>query len=397
MREEHAFAVAGCQFGEIRREQLSCSTDQVESYHLVRKACSNLIAREATMVGKKQKTGIEWVGGLGLEIACAPTPEIDAGVTVMRAKTREYAETEQTYLSGSMGSRSPSPFDPQQGLIELPGEPVQWIWAFTCPHSACECRSAIVLSAPGGRDALVAVGRPVADAWVGDGKYGKVAQELQGSIAFEIDLDARRIYRPTDDEPLDLALHPSLREVVDRMDDDVFEAIARLWYLSKGETPPTVSKPGTKIAVTGWRAGDRLPWGEAWSSLMDDVYVFGERAVHAGELYCVESNCSCAKVLVDFDVIAPRGAPHLGHVEFDGNTAILRPDHERHRAELSELWDAFRARHPRYVERFAQRGAVMHGLAGRIVPEHRTTKVGRNEPCLCGSGKKYKKCCGAAT
>jgi uncharacterized protein len=25
-----------------------------------------------------------------------------------------------------------------------------------------------------------------------------------------------------------------------------------------------------------------------------------------------------------------------------------------------------------------------------------TTKVGRNDPCPCGSGKKYKKCCGAA-
>ena len=24
-----------------------------------------------------------------------------------------------------------------------------------------------------------------------------------------------------------------------------------------------------------------------------------------------------------------------------------------------------------------------------------TAKIGRNEPCRCGSGKKYKKCCGA--
>jgi uncharacterized protein YecA (UPF0149 family) len=24
-------------------------------------------------------------------------------------------------------------------------------------------------------------------------------------------------------------------------------------------------------------------------------------------------------------------------------------------------------------------------------------KIGRNEPCPCGSGKKYKRCCGAAT
>lgn len=28
------------------------------------------------------------------------------------------------------------------------------------------------------------------------------------------------------------------------------------------------------------------------------------------------------------------------------------------------------------------------------LPGRPTTKVGRNEPCPCGSGKKYKKCCG---
>ena len=28
-------------------------------------------------------------------------------------------------------------------------------------------------------------------------------------------------------------------------------------------------------------------------------------------------------------------------------------------------------------------------------PEIDTTNVGRNDPCPCGSGKKFKKCCGA--
>jgi SEC-C motif-containing protein len=33
----------------------------------------------------------------------------------------------------------------------------------------------------------------------------------------------------------------------------------------------------------------------------------------------------------------------------------------------------------------------------RTVPVRRETpKIGRNDPCPCGSGKKYKKCCGAA-
>jgi uncharacterized protein len=33
--------------------------------------------------------------------------------------------------------------------------------------------------------------------------------------------------------------------------------------------------------------------------------------------------------------------------------------------------------------------------AGRAAPVRPGPKVGRNEPCPCGSGKKYKKCCGA--
>ena len=35
---------------------------------------------------------------------------------------------------------------------------------------------------------------------------------------------------------------------------------------------------------------------------------------------------------------------------------------------------------------------------GKLVPastqQHAAPKVGRNDPCTCGSGKKYKKCCG---
>ncbi|MBW2054446.1 MAG: SEC-C domain-containing protein [Deltaproteobacteria bacterium] len=33
-------------------------------------------------------------------------------------------------------------------------------------------------------------------------------------------------------------------------------------------------------------------------------------------------------------------------------------------------------------------------LLNRTKPIEAQNKVGRNEPCPCGSGKKYKKCCG---
>lgn len=35
------------------------------------------------------------------------------------------------------------------------------------------------------------------------------------------------------------------------------------------------------------------------------------------------------------------------------------------------------------------------GKVGAKPPPRQVVKIGRNDPCPCGSGKKYKKCCGA--
>ena len=43
------------------------------------------------------------------------------------------------------------------------------------------------------------------------------------------------------------------------------------------------------------------------------------------------------------------------------------------------------------------RGRRQAGMSARTSETRRTArKVGRNDPCACGSGKKYKKCCGGA-
>ncbi len=47
------------------------------------------------------------------------------------------------------------------------------------------------------------------------------------------------------------------------------------------------------------------------------------------------------------------------------------------------------------VRRGGRRGSDSDGNASRIRPVKVERKVGRNAPCPCGSGKKYKKCCGA--
>ncbi|NGZ73788.1 SEC-C metal-binding domain-containing protein [Saccharibacillus alkalitolerans] len=36
----------------------------------------------------------------------------------------------------------------------------------------------------------------------------------------------------------------------------------------------------------------------------------------------------------------------------------------------------------------------MREVAGRLMRQMNVKRPGRNEPCLCGSGRKAKKCCG---
>ena len=58
---------------------------------------------------------------------------------------------------------------------------------------------------------------------------------------------------------------------------------------------------------------------------------------------------------------------------------------------------AVRRHHER--SRFLREAGAWYFVDGELVAPktqvHASPKVGRNDPCPCGSGKKYKKCCGA--
>jgi preprotein translocase subunit SecA len=68
--------------------------------------------------------------------------------------------------------------------------------------------------------------------------------------------------------------------------------------------------------------------------------------------------------------------------------------HRRSRATTSmdDMEEAFQRRKRRELEQARMAGG---GEAGTVQQVVRGDKVGRNDPCPCGSGKKYKKCCGA--
>jgi hypothetical protein len=62
---------------------------------------------------------------------------------------------------------------------------------------------------------------------------------------------------------------------------------------------------------------------------------------------------------------------------------------------ISEMswWSSFKQKEPGAVKQsYAQPASPPSDRVPR--PPARSTKIGRNDPCPCGSGKKYKKCCG---
>ncbi len=61
--------------------------------------------------------------------------------------------------------------------------------------------------------------------------------------------------------------------------------------------------------------------------------------------------------------------------------------------------DGLREEH-REIAKFEKKDGRWLYSEGEVVPQtvvREGPKVGRNDPCPCGSGKKYKKCCGAGT
>jgi preprotein translocase subunit SecA len=75
-------------------------------------------------------------------------------------------------------------------------------------------------------------------------------------------------------------------------------------------------------------------------------------------------------------------------VEADAETRAPR----RMQTSLDEVEKQFQRRKSRELEQAKRAGSGQTEAVQQVV---RGTKVGRNDPCPCGSGKKYKKCHGA--
>ena len=92
---------------------------------------------------------------------------------------------------------------------------------------------------------------------------------------------------------------------------------------------------------------------------------------------------------------SPGSVAYTSGGDFDGDAGSAfstGPRRQRATTSMDDMEEAFQRRKRRELEQARMAGG---GEAGTVQQVVRGEKVGRNDPCPCGSGKKYKKCCGA--
>jgi hypothetical protein len=142
--------------------------------------------------------------------------------------------------------------------------------------------------------------------------------------------------------------------------------------------------------------------------------------------YCVNPDCDCHHVILQFVTDEHKHrrpgtvakAPPAMRYDYKDGTFQAEQVPERHHPSLRTLLAGVQDQWPRFNTELKKRHQKLRVLFGRALqkreagagtsakesdfvpalpPESKaqpTTKTGRNEPCPCGSGRKFKKCCG---
>ncbi len=185
-----------------------------------------------------------------------------------------------------------------------------------------------------------------------------------------------------------------------RMDGDLLDSLHERWLRAKGLQSPL----GWKTIDWSKRDPDEMViWEEMFpDDRVDHFLSEDERVFFASEHYCRKPACSCSQVRLVFMEIKANGKyRQVGSVlvGLPGGEVRELDASRRDAGLLHFLWAAFQRRHLVAVRlgnrnrRIQQIGAT---LPGPHLPEPAaaTLRVGRNDPCPCGSGKKFKRCCG---
>lgn len=243
----------------------------------------------------------------------------------------------------------------------------------SCVNPTCECRDVDFLARP-----LVRLGESL-------GEHEAV------SIRGRLHLDTGGIAPNAEPEPAtpQAAL---LARVRLRLAGDRLELLRARWHRAKHQNDRDEWK------TVDWSRVDlsaNVPFCEVFPSRWDLALGFERHDWWIFDLWCLKPGCSCERVGLSFHR-DDGNAQALVEVDLPRRSLTEMEPCETGRA----LWEVLRKDEELLAELDSRRSTIRRiarQLPAHLAPAKQAAPpapVGRNEPCPCGSGKKFKRCCG---
>lgn len=279
--------------------------------------------------------------------------------------------------------RQPVPDGPREGLV---------VATFACTVPECDCRE-VKLEARLVDDSLRSVeladDRLVFEFENGTGSGAGGPHDGTKVLRAALDIDSGELLI-TEEE-----WHEDLSEwLLDEVDGELLDRLQDGWLATKGL--PGVCSP-SNAAILATRTGEMVPWQDVFPMARQDAYVAEEGYFEVIDAHCIAPGCRCKHAAVQIlqgDDLVANVLYDYGHgrIESEERIAIAKDT-------LDAVWTMYRRRYrvsPRlaaHAEQVQNQAAQIRREASRTSAEKSAGKVGRNAPCPCGSGKKYKQCC----
>lgn len=266
-----------------------------------------------------------------------------------------------------------------------------------CPQPGCPCEVLYV-------DGFIVGGEGAVVRWSEDGVHlERAAGENAGRVTLE-----ERMFATVEPESGDTRAHPDLADATDpelvewlasEMDEELLEVLHRYRARAKGYPP---EGPRRDVDLDAVEACHLAGVDELLAGTRADEYIVGDRRYWAALLLCPTPGCECDEARVVFFADPVGSDDPVGSVLLDlsGPSGFRVEEVAAEcgpRELLDDLWARFAQRHD--VGGFLRRRQAQLKEVGsalwHVVPEPARAgpKIGRNEACPCGSGRKYKLCC----
>ncbi len=199
------------------------------------------------------------------------------------------------------------------------------------------------------------------------------------------------------------------KTVLSQMKDSDFVLLANLFFSIKNDQTET-SETDTSYFPFNYADVESEGFCYGYKSVFPFAIAFyfniEERSFFITDQYCVRSDCDCTKISIDIVEIVPvkkeKRAKDICYINLDYKKRSWEMDNQIHSdPSMKEIRAAIEKDIPDFYEQVKNRHQKLKRIYSynksrewdEAPPRQVSEKVGRNDPCPCGSGKKYKKCC----